>query len=152
MTAAHKDGFARQSVVKALGTWGTRESVPPLIKRLDDESFAVLWAVFEVLGKKKDVRAAEPLAKWLEKDRGFATNALRSMGPIAAPAVAQQLKASDWGMRIDVCHLLKEIGTPREISALQPVTSDENRLVADAATEAIKAIQQRSTEKKTGTE
>ncbi len=148
----HKNGFARQSVVKALGTWGTRESVPPLIKRLDDESFAVRWAVFEVLGKTKDVRAAEPLAKWLEKDRGFATNALRSMGPVAAPAVAQQLKASDWGMRIDVCHLLKEIGTTREIAALQPVTSDENRLVTDAATEAIKAIQQRSTEKKTGTE
>ncbi len=140
----HKDGFARQSVVKALGTWGTSASVPALIKRLDDESFAVRWAVFEVLGAKKDARAAQPIAKWLEKDRGFASNALRKMGPSAASAVAAQLDTKDWGMRIDVCHLLKEIGTPHEIQALQAVTHDENRLVADAATEAIKTIQQRT--------
>ena len=140
----NKDGFARQSVVKALGTWGGRDSVPPLIKRLDDESFAVRWAVFDVLGARKDTRAAEPLAKWLEKDRGFASNALRKMGSIAAPAVAKQLGAKDWGMRIDVCHLLKDIGTLHEIPALQIVTRDESRLVADAAAEAVKAIRQRS--------
>lgn len=140
----HRDGFARQSVVKALGTWGSRDSVPPLIKRLDDESFAVRWAVFEVLGARKDVRAAQPIAKWLGKDRGFASNALRKMGPVAATAVAQQLNAKDWGMRIDVCRLLKDIGTPREIPALRAVTRDENSLVADAAAEAIKAIEQRA--------
>ena len=139
----HKDGFARQSVVKALGTWGSSASVPALIKRLDDESFAVRWAVFEVLGARKDVRAAQPLAKWLEKDRGFASNALRKMGAMAAPAVAQQLKTGDWGMHLDVCHLLKEIGTATEIPALQALTHDENKLVADAAADAIKAIQQR---------
>ncbi len=139
----HKDAFARQSVVKALGTWGGKASVPPLIKRLDDESFAVRWAVFDVLGAAKDARAAEPLAKWLEKDRGFASNALRKLGSVAAPAVAKQLGAKDWGMRIDVCHLLKEIGTAREIPALQALTRDENRLVADAASEAVKTIQQR---------
>ena len=143
----HKDGFARQSVVKALGIWGGRSSVPPLIKRLDDESFAVRWAVFDVLGAAKDIRAAEPLAKWLEKDRGFALNALRKMGALAAPAVAKQLGAKDWGMRIDVCRLLKDIGTTREIPALQAVTREENRLVADAATEAITTIQQRGEEK-----
>ncbi len=139
----HKDGFARQSVVKALSTWGTKASVPALIKRLDDDSFGVRWAVFDVLGKMKDVRAAEPLANWLEKDRGFASNALRAMGPMAAPALAKQLRNRDWGMRMDVCRLLKDIGTPREIPALEALTSDGNRLVADAATDAIKAIQQR---------
>lgn len=118
--------------------------MPALIKRLDDESFAVRWAVFDVLGVRQDVRAAEPLAKWLEKDRGFASNALRKMGSIAAPAVAKQLAAKDWGMRIDVCRLLKDIGTPREIPALQAVARDENRLVADAAAEALTTIQKRA--------
>jgi len=140
----HKDGFARQSVVKALGTWGSSASVPALIKRLDDESFAVRWAVFEVLGARKDVRAAQPLARWLEKDRGFASNALRKMGPMAAPAVAQQLGTRDWGMRLDLCRLLKEIGTTTEIPALEALTRDEKRLVADAAADTIKAIRQRS--------
>jgi HEAT repeat protein len=100
--------------------------------------------VIDVLGARGDVRAAEPLAKWLEKDRGFASNALRKMGAIAAPAVARQLGTKDWGVRIDVCRLLKDIGTKREIPALQAVTHDENRLVADAASEAIKTIQQRA--------
>lgn len=140
----HKDGFARQAVVKALGVWGDSDSVPPLIRRLADESFAVRWAAFDALVEKRDVRAAEPIAKWLEKDRGFASNALRKMGPMAAPAVARQLDAKDWGMRIDLCRLLKEIGTPREIPALEKLTRDEQRLVVDAAADAIAAIRRRS--------
>ncbi len=139
----HKDGFARQWATKALGVWGTPDAVPSVIKRLEDESFAVRWAALEALGELHDVRAAAPVAALLQKDHDFAARSLIAMGPRAASAVVKYLKDPDWSVRMQACIVLKEIGGTAQANALREATADENGLVKMKAAEALKAIEGR---------
>ncbi len=138
-----KDGFVRQSGVRALAVWGDSESVTKLISQLNDESFAVRWAVYESLGTLHDARAAAPIATWLPKESDFAGKALKSIGNGAAPAVRPYLKDAEWTARLEACRILKEIGGGADISALKAASSDSNGIVSGAAKEAITAIEKR---------
>ncbi len=144
-----QDLFTRAAGAKALAVWATKDSVRLLIKLVDDEQHSVRWAVFEVLGQLKDERAAdwaaEALAQRLRSpDRVFAGRALQALGPAAEREVVKYLKESEWTVRLEVCQILKVIGTPESKSALEEAAKDANGLVVHAAREALKAIENRT--------
>src|SRR5262249_13612725 len=56
-----EDAWTRLAAVKALGVWGTKESVPALLRMLDDKAFFVPGPAIESLGQLKDPRVAEPI-------------------------------------------------------------------------------------------
>jgi HEAT repeat protein len=135
------DLFTRSAAANALGVWGTAESVPLLIERLEDREHSVRWATLEALGKLKDLRAAEPVAQLLHRgDRGFASQALQAMGPLAAPAAVRRLKDPEWTVRIEACRILKAVGSREQEPALREVLREDSGLVAMAAEEALRVI------------
>lgn len=140
---ADKESFNRCSAVKALAHWGGKDAVPTLVKQLDDEAFNVRWAVFDALGPLKDGRGAEGVAKWLKKDRGFASRSLQAMGPVAEPAVVKYLQDEDDFVRMEACNILKVVGTRSSLPALQTVARRQGGLSPHFAQEAISAIQSR---------
>src|SRR5262249_23400055 len=56
------DLFTRTAGARALGTWGTKNNVPALLKVLNDKEAFPRGAAIEALGQIRDPRAVEPVA------------------------------------------------------------------------------------------
>lgn len=135
------DHFTRQAAARALGTWGTKQSVPALIKAIDDGNFAVRWAAIEALGNLKDERAAGPIAAHLKADAIKAAPALRAMGAAAEAAVLEVVKEGpDWMIRAEACRILEAIGTTKSVPDLERIAREDSGPLRLAAQQALKAI------------
>jgi predicted Zn finger-like uncharacterized protein len=133
----------RQWAVEALGVWGTKESVPVLLKAMDDNE--TRRAAIEALGRLKDERAVEPIASRLEEnlDRRTASEALKRMGPIAEEAVLKRLSHPDRQVARTACDILVAIGTKKSLPELQKIVAGGNAVLKRKAQEAIQAINAR---------
>ena len=129
----------------ALATWAKPETIPLLIKVLDETALLVKLAAIDALGKLKDARAAEPLAKLVAEPgpRVQAINALRSLGSLAEKAVQGLLMHTESEVRREACRLLQEIGTAASLPTLQTAAGDTDKAVASAAKAAAEAIEKR---------
>jgi HEAT repeat protein len=129
-----------------LALWGGKDSVPALVQTLQHDDVFTRQAALESLANLKDARAVEPMAELLPQgiDRANAGKALQAMGSMAEKAVAVYLTHSDFGTRLEACHILKVIGTKESVAALQKATlNQQDAIVANAAQEALLAIGQR---------
>ena len=135
----------RCAAAKALETWATTQTVPALLKALDDDFPIVRMSATKALGRLKPAQAAEPIAKRLPnlQDRIWSSNALRKMGAVAEPAVLELATHHAWEVRTEVCKILAEIGTPKSEPALKKMQNDENPLVKGMASKALADIEKR---------
>jgi serine/threonine protein kinase len=146
-----REHYPLWAVINALGVWGTKESVEKLIATLKDDNVFTRVEAMKALGELKDERAAEPLAEFLKKSgrdmetAGKVLRQLGQLGPKAEAAVIPVLKFKGvWWVRAEVCAILKDIGTPACLPALEAATRDPSRFVRDAAIEAHKAVRERN--------
>jgi S1-C subfamily serine protease/serine/threonine protein kinase len=140
-----KDTFKRKQAVDILGTWAGPESIPALIRCLDESALLVKLAAIDALGKLKDERAAEPLARLMAEPgpRVQAVKALQLLGAKAETAVAALLTHPEPEVRQEACRLLKDAGTANSLKSLELLRDDANKAVANAAKDAIVAIGKR---------
>jgi S1-C subfamily serine protease len=140
------DTFTRQGSIQALAVWGDRESLPTLVKALDSDNAFTRRAAIEALGRLKDERAAEPLARCLADaaNRSIAGQALQALGAPAEQAVLPLLKHASWEVRLEACRVLKMIGTDAALPALRETVHDANGIVRRAAEEAVGSVGRRS--------
>jgi len=139
----NQDNSVRLWVVRALTVWGTPESVPALIKGLDDEHFPVVWGALEALEKLKDERSIEPIVALIKskKQRQRAVQTLAAMGPMVEAAALELLSETDDDIRYDACLVLKEVGGKASRGPLGKVArSDTNGIVRLVAEQALKEI------------
>jgi predicted Zn finger-like uncharacterized protein len=137
------DRGTREAAIEALGVWGTRDTVPLLLKTMQEKETRA--ASIRALGRLKDERAVEPIADRLEDffERGEAVEALKKMGPAAEEAMIQRLRHTDGGVRQAACDVLKVVGTKRSLPILQKVAAENDFFLSPKAKEAIKAIELR---------
>src|SRR5262249_62090286 len=97
----------------ALAVWGGKEDVALLIPMLKDGDVFARGAVFEALARLKDPSCAEAVAEHLVPfdQRGSAAKVLRALGPAGEKATLKYLAHDDWGVRLEGCKILQEIGT-----------------------------------------
>jgi hypothetical protein len=93
----------------------------------------------------KDDRGAEVVAAKLLRleDRLHASKALQDMGSVAEKAVAKYIEDRDFAVRIEVCRILKAIGTSESKSVLEKARGDSVGVVGIEAKNALKAIDSR---------
>lgn len=137
-----KDQLQRLSASKALTKWATTDTVAALVKALDDSNVLVRHNVMDALGRLKAEAAAEPIAQKLasQQDRIKASPALQAMGAVAEPAVLKQVENNEWMVRMEVCKILKVIGTQKSVPALTKLQDDPQALVKLLAKQALDAI------------
>ena len=135
-----EDQFARQFAAKGLAVWGSKDSVQPLIKQLDDVAFPARWGAIEALGHLKDPRAAEPLAKLVadRKDAHQVSITLKALGSNAEDAVLKLITHEKPEVRRDACQILKVIATKKSEVALVKASGDTDALTALLAKDALK--------------
>ena len=139
--AKSDDARTRQRAADALQYWGTKESIPVLLKLLDDDDRSVRWNAIRALGHLKATQAIDRLVRlWPEEPA--VTEALRAMGPAAEPAVVQQLTRGNDHMRMQACHVLQEIGTENSIPALEKAQA-AGGITGTSAEMALRVIKRR---------
>lgn len=147
------DRGAQELAVKALAVWGTRESVPVLVRLLDDPQASVRHAAITTLGASRDERAVKGLAARLldRGDRETASRALQAMGPELGPAIEAEVRAgltsTDKDLIRECIKVLGAVGTRASVAPLTQLAllaqrSRQNDL-AQAAQAAIAAINAR---------
>src|SRR5262249_44413871 len=115
------------------------------IKCMEESALLVKLAAIDALGKLKDERAAGPLAKLVTEPgpRVQAVKALQSLGSKAEDAEIALLANPEPEVKLEACRLLKEAGSSKSVTALEALTQDANKSVAQAAKDAIAAIANR---------
>lgn len=127
--------------------WTGKEAAPQLILLVTGENSPKRHEAMSALARFKEVPQAAPaIASRLPNfiDRGHAAKLLKSMGPTAEPAVQPYLFHRDGNVRIEACHILKEIGVSADtLKALQRLSNPKDPRQTQAALEAYQAIQVR---------
>ena len=140
--AGSEEGFMREAAIKTLAVWGTPAQAKVVIEALHDRDLAVRQAAIAALAAGRTARGAEALAELVATGREFsqASLALRGMGAVAEPAVLKLLEDRNLATRREACQLLKVIGTPQSLPALNEAARGPDSLLALLAKEAIKAV------------
>ena len=117
----------QMTAIKALGTWGTKQSVPALVKLLTGPDLGVRWTAMDALGKLKSAEAVDLVAERVpdRQDGMHAVRALTQMGPVAEDAVIKLLGHGDFLVRMKACNVLEQIGGPKSVEALQQLIQVE---------------------------
>jgi hypothetical protein len=135
----------RALAVKALAAWANPDDVPALIAALEDQDGGVRRAAIQSLGRIKDERAVEPLARQMADPNASVHNdavrALRQMGSIAEVEVIKYLNSDDVRTRERACQVLQIIGTKKSVRALTRAATGKlaSSRSAQAALKAINA-------------
>jgi S1-C subfamily serine protease/HEAT repeat protein len=138
------DNRVRQNAIKALANWGTADSVPKLIELMNRSGRSPDLDAVRALGSFKDPRAAEALAGRLNEffGRREVVESLKKMGPFAESYVVAVLQKEDKGARNEACNILKAIGTPSCIPALEAAVKKDASL-GRSADQAVQEIRKR---------
>lgn len=141
----------RSEAARALNHWSTEQSIPSLLKALDDSWPPVQSNALEALSKYTPKEAIRPAARLLISmmTRRSAEKFLKAVGPDAEEAVLAQINVPDHWVRASVCELLGSLGTKKSISALSKAVFDENWMVNGNARKALAAVKAREETKTT---
>jgi prepilin-type processing-associated H-X9-DG protein len=141
----------RRFVIEALPLYPDPENIPALIDYLDTTPSGDIAEVTDrdlvmrQLGRLKDPRAAEHIAKYLtSRSRAIAADALTTLGPSAEDAVLPYLQSTDPLAQREACNILKSIGASKSLTSLQPLAASSNAGIKRAAQTAIDAINARN--------
>jgi HEAT repeat protein len=104
----------RDAALTSLKKWATKDSVPGLVKLVDDPDRGTAFRAMELVGKLDDERAAPPLVKALAAfDRaGPARSALEALGKKAEKEVLKNLHSPNGQVRNHVRDLLRAWNVP----------------------------------------
>jgi len=136
-----KDPFLRCAAAEGLGRAGAKTAISALEVGANDSSEMVRAAIafaLQKLGRPYVARLAEFLASVQVAPQ--ATAYLLELGPAVAPTLTPHLQDPNERIRLGAAQVLGAIGGEGAIAALQPVTQDRDKGVAEAATRAIQRI------------
>ncbi len=137
---------ARIYAAKALGKWGTPESVPALVRLTTQFDSTERWAAMDALAELQDERGAAAIAKRLTDgwDRQIAPKLLIRIGPPAEKAVlAVAAPTQDVFVQQAVLSVLKEIGSQQSVPLLESWAKSVNLIVKRQADETLAAVKAR---------
>jgi len=139
---ADRDPFLRRAAAEGLGRAGDTSELPALeIGAGNDASEMVRAAMafaLQKLGRNYIPRLVESLDS--EKTAPQVAGYLLELGPSIAPTLLSHLQDPSPAIRGNVATVLGAIGSDATLAALQPLTVDKDRAVAQAATRAIDRI------------
>ncbi|MFO0815045.1 MAG: HEAT repeat domain-containing protein [Gemmatales bacterium] len=138
------EATVREQAIKLLPNWSGRESASLLVRLLDDPTAVIRLHAVDALALSRSPKSAAILAeKWEKLDPDRVAKALISMGSDVEPVVLPYLNnTKNLTVRIEVCRVLKEVGTELSLKPLLDVINDKSTpaAVANSARDAMKAV------------
>ncbi len=137
----------RMMAMHILGRYGQAEQVPVMIRLLRSADQGNRRELLDGLRRLKDSRAIEPLADLVARggfDAQGAAEILGSFGPAAEDAALQLLKERNLETRRYACDILRQVGGPRSLEPLKTQMLERDQNLNQAATNAARAVQDRT--------
>lgn len=139
---ADRDAFLRRASAEGLGRTGDTSEVPALEIGAGNDSSEMVRAAMafalQKLGRNYIPRLVESLDS--EKDAPQVAGYLLELGPSIAGELVPHLQDPSPAIRGSVATVLGALGGDAAVAALQPLTQDKDRAVAQAATRALERI------------
>ena len=143
---ADSDQFTVKAAADALQKWGTDRCVPALCEKLSDKSFVVVQAACQSLGAGGFEQATVPLVETVRQNRLARFEAQKSLiaiGPAAEGPVLALLGDKDQQLFQMACDILKAVGGPDTIGALESVLQSNDFLRKSFAERALDVVRKR---------
>jgi len=141
-----KDPFLRRAAAEGLGRAQDNSEQSALQVAAGNDSSEMVRAAMafalQKLGRNYIPRLVESLDS--EKMASQIADYLLELGPSMAPTLVSHLQDPSPAIRGNVATVLGALGDAATVTALQPLTGDKDRSVAQAATRAIDRIKHRS--------
>ncbi len=142
------DGRTRDSGLRLMKTWGTKENIPALVARVEDPAFnpqtlGQCSAAMHALADIGDEAGVWPIAKHLTNafQRGQAEGAIKKFGPVAEKEAVTHLKDAEPVERQRAWLVLGQVATRASAAELEGLAKKEtDRNTQIAATNALRLI------------
>jgi HEAT repeat protein len=148
-----EDNIYRMMAVHIFGRYGQAEQVPVMIRLLRNADQGNRRELLDGLRRLKDNRAIEPLADLIARggfDSQSVAEVLVSFGPAAEDAALQLLKERNLETRRYACDILRQVGGARSLEPLKAQMLEHDQNLNQAATNAARAVQDRTDATGTG--
>ena len=143
------DPLLRPMVVRVLARAATREHLPLLYRLLKQEDTGHNHEIIQALGRLGDKSSIQMLAEMIAYGTGYshtAAEALGEFGSVAEDVALGLLKEKHLETRRIACQILRKVGTPKAIEALQAIIAAGDPQLTQEATETAQNIRQREEE------
>jgi HEAT repeat protein len=122
--ADHKSPFVHGAAMEAVATWYVPLAMNKLIRLSAHEQMDVRCAAIKILGTTGEPAAAAAVVQRLTEDLFPATDALRSLGPLAEEALisAAEDTANSDQLRVFCLQALRDFGTRKSMARLKALT------------------------------
>lgn len=139
---ANKDPFLRRGAAEGLGRSGDTSEIPALETGAGNDSSEMVRAAMAFALQKLGRNYVPRLVESLDRDKMAPQVAgyFSELGPSIVPALVPHLQDPSPAIRGNAAQILGAIGGADAIPALQRLTQDRNREVAEAAARAIERI------------
>ena len=141
-----KDPFLRRAAAEGLGRARDSSELSALQMGAGNDPSEMVRAAMafalQKLGRNYIPRLVESLDS--EKMAPQIADYLLELGPSVAPALVSHLQDPSPAIRANVATVLGALGDAATVTALQPLTGDKDRSVAQAATRAIDRLKHRA--------
>jgi hypothetical protein len=148
-----EDATFRMTALHVLGRYGQAEQVPLMIRLLRSADQGNRRELLDGLRRLQDSRTIEPLADLVAQggfDAQGAAEILASFGPATEDAALQLLKERNLETRRYACDILRQVGGPRSLEPLKAQMLEHDQNLNQAATNAARAVQDRTDAPGTG--
>lgn len=144
-TMALKSTFSKDLAIQGLVHYAGKHSVPTLIQIIDGERMRVPDEVYDALGKLKDPRGAEAVARKLGDffNHRKAVASLRQMGSVAEEVLKEKARSNEEKISLASVEILGDVGTEASYDLLRQASKSRNPRVKEAAREALRKIRAR---------
>ena len=139
---ADRDPFLRRAAAEGLGRSGDTSEVPAMEIAAGNDASDMARGAMAFALQKLGRNYVPRLVEFLDSDKTAPQIAdyLLELGPPIAPTLLSHLQDPSPAIRGNVATVLGAIGNDATLTALQPLTADRDRAVAQAATRAIERI------------
>jgi HEAT repeat protein len=139
---ADRDPFLRRAAAEGLGRSGDTSEVPAMEIAAGNDASDMARGAMAFALQKLGRNYVPRLVEFLDSDKTAPQIAdyLLELGPPIAPTLLSHLQDPSPAIRGNVATVLGAIGNDATLTALQPLTADKDRAVAQAATRAIERI------------
>lgn len=144
-----QDAETRVSLIEALATWYTPETLPVLFEGLRNDNLFVRHKTIEALGTVRDEGAIRILAECLG-DAALsvpAAQALSAIGPTAEKTMLKYAEHPNPQVRLQAVRVLGQIGTERSMSTLTRMGRTNDAMLRWAVDDAMQSIRERRSDR-----
>lgn len=131
----------RDKILTAYCHWSDGDTLPIVLRAVEDPSFLVHLSAMEILSEKKDPRSAEPLVLILLKNPNMhLASCLEQMGSMVEDSLLRHIDTDNQEARNSIIDILGTVGTKKAVPKLREIAAGSDFSTSSRAQSALRQL------------